>query len=280
MRLLPCLSFGIALLGCASEAPIEASADPEERDEPNEDEESDDDDAPEDDGPATPEEGVDAGVPEPAEPAPANLGGNCSALRREALGSVDTVSTATVALVEESGGVRTLYVDASAGGFQNAANYPYVYVNLETATGLAIDDFAADESLDWDLAFKRFTIRTNGGDSGPGEGGAAPYDAAFQSFSLSEIDSSDLAVDDFIDDQTCDTFVGDEGVGGIWTAFSGWYAYEEGTMVLRPVPAVYVVRAADGVTHYELELLDYYGTPEGGQGQVSGRFLLRYARLE
>lgn len=262
-------STWLLFAACASEPPIETGEEPER---PARDAGRDLEDAG-DRGPGQVDE-------EPAPPMPGTLGGNCTALRREALGSVATVSTAEVTLVDEVDGVRTLYVDASGGGFQTAATSPYVYLDLDEGRGLPLSDFDADESEQWDLAFKRFTIRTNSGDSGPGLGSAAPYDVAFGSLSLSQIDESDLSTDEFIDDETCETVAGDQGVGGVYTAFSGWYAYESGTMVLSPVPAVYVVRAADGVTHYELELLDYYGTPEGARGQVSGRYLLRYARLQ
>jgi hypothetical protein len=137
----------------------------------------------------------------------------------------------------------------------------------------------AETSTGWDLAFKRFTIRTNSGDSGPGEGGAAPFEASFDRMTYDDVSRAALDGDYFIDEETCETIAGDPSIGGIATPFSSWYAYEEGTMVVTPVPYVYVVRSADGERLYKVELLDYYATPDGERGPVSARFLLRYAPL-
>jgi hypothetical protein len=94
-----------------------------------------------------------------------------------------------------------------------------------------------------------------------------------------DVGAETLDIDDFIDEETCETVAGDPNIGGIATPFSSWYAYEEGTMIVTPLPVVYVVRGADGGQLYKVELLDYYATPDGGRGPVSGRFLLRYAPL-
>ncbi len=66
-------------------------------------------------------------------------------------------------------------VDASAGGFNDAARNPWTYVKF-SADGLTrvdIDDETALESMDWDLALKRYIIRVNSGSSGPSCVGAA-----------------------------------------------------------------------------------------------------------
>jgi hypothetical protein len=60
-------------------------------------------------------------------------------------------------------------VDATAGGF--GANPPdsYVYARF-TSTGLEkveISDETALDSMDWDVAFRRYMIRINSGNSGP-----------------------------------------------------------------------------------------------------------------
>ena len=86
----------------------------------------------------------------------------------------DMVSSATVSSSQD-GSDWISGVDASAGGYQNAANNPWVYVRF-TDDGLErvdIDDETALESMDWDMALRRFIIRLNGGDSGPSCVGAA-----------------------------------------------------------------------------------------------------------
>jgi HmuY protein len=204
----------------------------------------------------------------------------CSAVRGALLGQVDSPSTAEVRL-ESAGAPRILYVDASAGGFQNAASYPYVYINLEQGARVNISDLQADASLEWDLAFKRFTIRTNGGDSGSGEGGAVAYEATLDQISSNTVSDAELLTDDFLDDETCEPIAANSsGVEGIATAFSDWYSYDGDTMILTPRSLVYVVRGARSNVLYKLQISDYYAAPGGGSGAASGRFRLAYERLE
>ncbi|MEO1369171.1 MAG: HmuY family protein, partial [Acidobacteriota bacterium] len=54
--------------------------------------------------------------------------------------------------------IQTLTVDATD-------REAFVYVDLDTATVL---DASAADGTDWDLAIRRFEIRTNGGTSGAG----------------------------------------------------------------------------------------------------------------
>ena len=64
-------------------------------------------------------------------------------------------------------------VDSTAGGYPPSQGYVYAKF---TATGLekvSMADTAAQTSVDWDIAFRRYVIRLNGGDSGPGCSSAA-----------------------------------------------------------------------------------------------------------
>lgn len=66
-------------------------------------------------------------------------------------------------------------IDATAGGYQQAANNPWVYVRFTDsgAEKVEIDDETALTSMDWDLSARRFILRLNGGNSGPSCVGAA-----------------------------------------------------------------------------------------------------------
>ncbi|MDG1479879.1 MAG: HmuY family protein [Myxococcota bacterium] len=66
-------------------------------------------------------------------------------------------------------------IDATAGGYSNATQNPWVYLRFtdDGAEKVELDDEAALESMDWDLAARRFIIRLNGGSSGPSCVGAA-----------------------------------------------------------------------------------------------------------
>lgn len=92
------------------------------------------------------------------------------------LGLQNTVSDGAISTSSDGDGFLSL-IDASAGGYQQAPSNPWVYVAF-TDDGLEkieISDEDALESMDWDLSFRRFIIRLNGGSSGPGCTGAAVF---------------------------------------------------------------------------------------------------------
>jgi hypothetical protein len=81
----------------------------------------------------------------------------------------ETVSTESVTATTADG-VTTLEVEASAGGSMSASTgLPFIYVDLAAGEKVELDDISAHASTDWDLAFKRTAIRTNGADSGAGD---------------------------------------------------------------------------------------------------------------
>jgi hypothetical protein len=218
-------------------------------------------------------------MPEPTEtPAGPETGeqssGACDTVTSEIVGRVDAVTTGAVVL-ESQAQPRILYVDAVAGGFQFATSNPYVYVNLELGARVDETDVSAVSSTSWDLAFKRFSILTNGGDSGNGEGKALALEAMFEQVTRDNVDLSALQVDDFVDDVSCEP-LGDGTASG---AFAIWYEYAPDTMVLTPRPLVFVVQSGDGQSLYKLQILDYYASAEGGSGLSSGRYRLQYEAL-
>lgn len=92
----------------------------------------------------------------------------CSDQSIQQLSFKSTVNAAAMTSVDAGGGVFTTTVDATAGGLTPTQSYLY---GRFTATGLekvAISDENSLDSNDWDIAFRRFVIRTNGGVSGPG----------------------------------------------------------------------------------------------------------------
>jgi hypothetical protein len=150
-------------------------------------------------------------------------------------------------------GVTEAVIDATAGGDDSAEN-PYIYIDLVGGTKVDIDDVAALDSDAWDLAFKRSSIRTNGGDSGTGgvevalvEGGAIDK--------VTEVPADDqFATDDWVSDNC--QFQTDTGLEPS-SAFGAWYDYNDEAHTLEPFPVVYVVR-----THtadlYKFAIESYY----------------------
>jgi hypothetical protein len=198
----------------------------------------------------------------------------CSGALRQALGLVDEVSTATVAPLS-SGDDLVLFVDASAGGLGGQDAYPWVYVSFATAEAVALTDLGALESTAWDLAFKRFVIRTNSGDSGPGEGGALRIGLPWDSVDESTLGDRALSSESWFDAE-CNLTTDDQGE--LVTTFTGWSEYDQASHVLAPADAVYLTRGGDGKL-YKVAILDYYANPDGSTGRTAGRYKVRVAAL-
>src|SRR6187551_3589709 len=65
---------------------------------------------------------------------------NCSAARAQQLGAIDSVSTGAVQLLSNTAGVKTLYVDATAGGQNGATTHPWIFIALGDATKASVTD--------------------------------------------------------------------------------------------------------------------------------------------
>jgi hypothetical protein len=198
----------------------------------------------------------------------------CRGALRQALGLVDQVSSATVATIAD-GAERVLFIDASAGGLGDQDAFPWVYIALATGQAVALSDLEALESTAWDLAFKRFVIRTNSGDSGPGQGGALRVGLPWDSVDESTQGTRVLPSESWFD-ADCNLTTDDQGE--LLTTFSGWSEYDQATHVLSPADVVYLTQGADG-TRYKVAILDYYANPDGSSGRTAGRYKVRVAAL-
>lgn len=192
----------------------------------------------------------------------------CEATRNTLLGPVDRVSTELVTVQSETEGTVVIVVDASAGGYLAAGTNPYIYLSLSQNSRVDVSDVQADYSTEWDVAFKRDIIRSNGGDSGPASAEvAALVGADFDAVTASDATDAPFARDRFVAPDTCQP-IADE-VGKPLTAFAGWYDYAPASMTLTPSDRVYLVRAADGSTLYKLKITGYYlDVPDGIGGTV------------
>lgn len=203
----------------------------------------------------------------------------CSNALRLKLTLVDEQSTARVETLAQDGTELDVYADASAGGLNELDENPWLYVALASGTGVALGDLEALDSRDWDLALKRNVIRTNGGDSGPGQGGALRVLLDWDDVDESTLGSRELPVEDWFDDE-CNLTV-DTSTGELITTFSGWSEYDEATHLLAPAEAVYLTQSADG-SLYKVAILDYYAKPDGSHGTKddAAHYLLRIAPLK
>jgi hypothetical protein len=203
----------------------------------------------------------------------------CNAARRQELSLVDEVSTAQVSILSESAGERTLYVDASVGGLGAAEKNPWVYLSLKTGMAVAVTDLEALDSTAWDLGFKRTMIRTNGGDSGPGSGGAIRIGLAWDKVSRTTLGNAKLPIEVWFDDMCMIGMDMKDATGNLVTTYSAWSEYDEANHVVSAAPDVVFITAGGDGTLYKVQIEDYYSTPSGQHGTVAGRYKLRTAAL-
>lgn len=199
----------------------------------------------------------------------------CDDARALALGPVDAVSEGAVAILDEADGAVTLFVDASAGGMQQQANNPWIYVDLGEHVRVEVTDEEADADTGWDLALKRPILRVNGGDGGlAGDGRTALLAAAFD-----DVGTGDVAGATWRDERWFDASceLRTDPTGAIATSFDGWYLYED--MTVTPAPGTWLVTSGDGARVFKLAILDYYANPDGSHGEAGGRYLLRVAEV-
>jgi hypothetical protein len=200
---------------------------------------------------------------------------SCSAARAQQFGALETVANGAVQVLDDAAGVKTLYLDATAGGQNGSATHPWLFIALSTGTKVEVSDVTSLQSVTWDLAFKRASIYVNGGEGGPGMGASAFLDKDFASVTRADATSADFISEEFFDDD-CNPIVDVTGVPS--TSFSTWYNYDPATHVLSPVSGTWLVRGATGKL-FKLRFESYYATPSGGMGSASGAYLLEIGAL-
>jgi hypothetical protein len=201
----------------------------------------------------------------------------CSGALRQSLSLVDEVSTGVISVITDTGVDRTLYVDASVGGINGQDNNPWIYLSLATGQAVAVTDIDALGSTAWDLAFKRFIVRTNSGDSGPGQGGAIRIALPWNKVDASTLGKQMLPKESWFD---ADCNLNVDANMQLVTTFTGWSEYDEALHILNATPdVVYITAAADG-SLYKVAILDYYSTPSGAHGTVAGHYKVQVAPLQ
>ncbi|MEM6927583.1 MAG: HmuY family protein [Myxococcota bacterium] len=160
----------------------------------------------------------------------------------------------------ELGDIQTLTVDAT-----DRENF--VYVDLDTATVL---DASAADGTDWDLAIRRFEIRTNGGTSGSG---TAESGLAFEPPGLFDADGEPILAEfQALDpDNTVDWLTGEiddgemeaDNIPGVFA--EDWFNYDFATGIATPNPDVgWVVRGAEGTSYARVRMTQLdFPTREG-----------------
>jgi hypothetical protein len=119
----------------------------------------------------------------------------------------------------------------------------YTLYSLENNKVIGNTDSATTK---WDVGFRGTTIITNGGNSGPGGGGAFVYVGPFSDLATIPTDST------FRTDNAPTSYAIKTGSG------NGWYSYNGSTQLITPIPGrVLVIRTATG-KYAKIEILNYY----------------------
>ena len=142
--------------------------------------------------------------------------------------------------------VNSLQADTITGISSTGQPYgsgKYTLYSLESNSIIANSDSATTK---WDVGFRGTTIITNGGNSGPGTGGAFIYTGTFGDLSQIPADST------FRIDNAPTSYAIKTGSG------NGWYNYNVATNLITPVPGLILfIRTATG-KYSKIEIQNYY----------------------
>jgi hypothetical protein len=148
-----------------------------------------------------------------------------------------TVQTKTVSNLQAD----TIIGIAASG--QPYGSGKYTLYSLETNAVIANSDSATTK---WDVGFRGTTIITNGGNSGPGTGGAFIFVGTFSDLTTIPTDST------FRIDNAPTSYAIKTGSG------NGWYSYNGATNLITPIPGrILVIRTASG-KYAKIEIQNYY----------------------
>lgn len=190
---------------------------------------------------------------------------------------------------EADGAGWTSHIDATAGGAFASTPDSYTYGKF-TAEGLTKVELADEDSLtsmDWDIAFRRYVVRINSGDSGPSCVQAAVVPGAGKYEDLASVPADvTYHTDDYFTD-SCEIIPDGSGLeNSPATALSGYWTYPG---CVKMTDKVFVVALADG-HHVKLIVDDYYKPSAQEQcdtmdsvpmsGAESANFIVRWSFLD
>ena len=148
----------------------------------------------------------------------------------------------------------TTHVDATGGGFMPSLGYVYARF---TDTGLVrvdLGDEEAFDSMEWDIAFRRFVIRLNSGVSGPScVGGARTGPSTEYDTFTGPLDTLEYRTEEYFT-PTCEIVPDGSGLGSPGTALQSFWEYPG---CVQMTGNVYVLRLASG-RRLKLTVTSYY----------------------
>ncbi len=142
----------------------------------------------------------------------------------------------------------------------NATDYStWIYYDFETQSQVYPE--TPVDSADWDIAFKRYRVKVNGGYHGTG----GVIVSAMDDVTLEDV--SEAPADNWLSDGA-DTEEDEDPLPQ--EALSSWYQYDSSTHILTPYERVYALRTVEGA-FFKLEFAGYYNQ-DGASGHPSIRW--------
>lgn len=184
-----------------------------------------------------------------------------------------------------------LQIDATAGGVDASPTdekNKFTYFNLDSNQEVALTDAAAALSTDWHIAFKRDSIKLNGGASGPGNVNGAVavaqedfYDASGApnaSVFLATTQSSEKPSFDAVTDVSALSYQADRFIPAIRGDGSeeSWWVYDSAASIASAQPTNWwLVRSSSGDSYAKLHATDLTTTATGAA--ITVEFLVQQA---
>ncbi|MES2643133.1 MAG: HmuY family protein [Myxococcota bacterium] len=158
-------------------------------------------------------------------------------------------------------------IDASAGGYSQAAENAWVYVRFgsDGAERIDIDDETALEDMTWHLALRRFIVRINSGDSGSSCVGAAAM-IGFEYADITEVPEGITYLEDDYYTDDCTIINDSSGLpGSPQVAMGAWWSYSS---CVETTETPMLLQLEDGRV-IKLVIEKYYA--DEGQNQCNNR---------
>ena len=165
---------------------------------------------------------------------------------------------------QAEGTLKEFFSDSYASGWQYFSFAKGDFVNLTAEQ--------AESSLDWDIAFNRYYVKTNSGTSGKGKGGL--FDSGAATFDAATVNAdSEFVEDDSLNIMTTmGSFAKESYNPGVECEGSNswaWYKYKEGNWYYNH--NIFVVRTADGESYAKITF-DTYKDALNNSGHIQFRY--------
>lgn len=147
-------------------------------------------------------------------------------------------------------------VDARGGGLSPTQSFLYARFTAAGLEKVAISDDAAFDSMDWDIGFRRYVVRTNSGVSGPACTGVARVPGNPSYDDVTTVPTNlDFRTEAYMSEGTCEIVPDGSGLpGSAATALGSFWAYQA---CVQMTGNVFVLALTDG-RFIKLQVLSYY----------------------